>query len=100
MSPEGLRLDEAFVAEVVASLRALAGDAWTDVTWELQDDAAFLLVTVDLAERPLERNAPGRMQVFQLLGEKIPPGRGSGASWMVVFVHRGAVVDSLMTGAI
>jgi hypothetical protein len=90
----------ASVEEVVAALRALGEKSWSSVSWELQDEAAFFLVTVELAERPLERNAPGRMKVFQILSERIPPASGGATSWMVVFVHRGNVVDSLMTGAI
>jgi hypothetical protein len=58
------------------------------------------VVKVELAKRPLERNAPGRMKVFQLLAVKIPPAPGGGTSWMVVFVYRCEVVDSLMTGTI
>ena len=88
------------VDEIVRSLKALANDSWSSVEWELQDNAEFLLITVELSARPLERNAPQRMRVFQLLNERMPAKAGGDYSWMVVFVHDGEVVDSVMTGAI
>jgi hypothetical protein len=92
------KIAESTVAEIADLLRARGAQAWHSVNWEFQDDAEFVLFTVELGERPLERNAPERWYAYEVCEKRIPPKSDGTYSWMVVFTHNGEVCDSLMTG--
>ena len=92
------RIPKEKVEEVLQALRARKQEAWSSVAWEYQDDAEFLLITIELDGEPLERNAPDRMYVYDLLEERIPPKENGEYSWMAVFTHNDEVCDSLMSG--
>jgi hypothetical protein len=83
---------------VVASLQDETGNEWRSVEWELQDGGEFLLVTVELAARPLDRNAPHRMAAYTVLSHLIPAKENGDYSWMVVFKYAEEVCDSVTTG--
>jgi hypothetical protein len=82
----------------VGSLRDATGDDWRSVEWELQDGGEFLLITVELTARPLDRNAPHRMAAYTALSHLIPPKENGEYSWMVVFKYAEEICDSVMTG--
>ena len=92
------KISESTVNEILGLLRAHDAKGWRSVEWEFQDDSEFLLISIELVERPLERNAPERWYVHDVLEKKIPSKPDGAYSWMVVFTHDGDVCDSLMNG--
>jgi hypothetical protein len=92
------KITESTAAEIADLLKARGASAWHSVDWEFQDGAEFVLFTVELTEKPLERNAPERWYAYDLCEERIPPKSDGSYSWMVVFTHNGDVCDSLMNG--
>ena len=92
------QISEATVNEVVGLLEGRGVKGWRSIHWELQDDSEFLLVTIQLAEKPLERNAPERWYAYDVMDKRIPAKPDGDYSWMIVFVHDEDVCDSLMTG--
>jgi hypothetical protein len=92
------KIAESTVAEIESLLKARDPRAWSSVKWEFQDDAEFVLFTIELAVEPLERNAPERWYIYELFEKRIPPKPDGSYSWMVVFTHDGDVCDSLMSG--
>ena len=92
------KIAESTVAEIESLLKARNPSAWRSVTWEFQDDHEFVLFTIELGAKPLERNAPERWYIYDLFEKRIPPKSDGTYSWMVVFTHDGDVCDSLMSG--
>jgi hypothetical protein len=92
------KIAETAVAEITEHLKARGTGVWRSVNWEFQDDGEFVLFTIELAEVPLERNAPERWYIYDVLEKRIPPKSDGTYSWMVVFTHNGDVCDSLMSG--
>ena len=92
------KISESMAKEIVGLLEERAQELWSSINWEFQDDAEFLLISIKLREKPLERNAPDRMYAYEVVEPRIPPKEDGSYSWMVVFTCEGDVCDSVMTG--
>jgi hypothetical protein len=92
------KISAATVDEVIGLLEGRGVNGWRSIGWELQDDSEFLLITIELVEKPLERNAPERWYAYDVMDKRIPAKPDGSYSWMIVFIHDGDVCDSLMTG--
>jgi hypothetical protein len=96
MSDVSAKIPLKTVEDIHRLLRDRTNPAWIDITWEYQDDFEYVLYVIQLAEAPLDRNAPDRMFAYNIINNRIPRKPNGDDSWMVVFQHNGTVCDSLM----
>lgn len=69
---------------------------WLAYTTELQNDATFLLIAVQMPPRlGDQRYKAACEQIRRIVADKIPPSRGE-YSWMGVIKIEGEVVESVM----
>jgi hypothetical protein len=81
----------------VELIRAIGHGDWSDIRWELQGGGVVLLLSVNLRDARLFRvDDQKRKTIVAGLNKIIPlPARSRGPHWMVVFVNKAEVIDSI-----